>query len=226
MDDRSGFEARAVIAPRRPRLARATLLLPVVALLAIAWVGVSGARQDHATAVVPLPTIAASLAGPSEVPFPGEVLGFNVQPLDTVQIQLLGLDTVVAVAGWYAPMLVADCPPLAALYVPGPHPNVRGEVDPYAFCARSGVFYAPRPDPNAPVFIDTIEGVGYRIPGLESIAASMVEGVVAPGELEAMGGDAAQVVVLGRFVYSGNACGTEAACRQLLIDYVAWTPGA
>jgi hypothetical protein len=226
MDDRSGFEARAVIAPRRRRLARATLLVPVVALVAIVWVGVSGARPDDPTAVIPLPTIPASPARPSEAPFPGQVLGFDVQRLDTVQIQVLGLDSVVAVAGWYAPMLIADCPPLAALYVPGPDPNIRGAVDSYAFCARSGVFYASRPEPYAPVVIDGTEGIGSRSAGLESIGASMIEGVVATRELEAVGGDAAQVVVLGHFVYSGNACGTAAACRALLIDHVAWTPGA
>ncbi|GEM_PF-6879474 len=224
MDDRSGFEARAVIVPRRRRLARATLLVPVVVLVAIALLGISGARPDHLTAVVPPPTIAPSPARPSEAPFPGEVLGFEVQRLDTVQIQNLGLDDVVAVSGWYTPMVIADCPPQAALYMPDARPNVRGFVDPYAFCARSGVFYSPRPDPNAPVVIDSIEGVGSRSAGLESVTASMVDGVVAPGGMEWVGG-AAQVVVLGRFVYSENACGTAAACRAMLIDYVAWTPG-
>ena len=226
MDDRSGFEARAVIAPRRGRLARAALLLPVVGLVAIVWVGVSGARPDHPTAVVPHPTIAASPARPTEAPFPGQVLGFDVQRLDTVQFQYLGLDTVVAIAGWYAPMSMRDCPPLAALYLSGPHPNVRGEVDSYAYCARSGVFYASRPEPDAPVVIDSAEGIGSRSAGLEAVGAAMVEGVVATRELEAVGGEAAQVVVLGRFVYSENACGTAAACRALLIDHVAWTPGA
>jgi hypothetical protein len=223
MDDRSGFEARAVIAPRRRRLARATLLVPVVALVAIAWVGVSGARPDHPAAAVSSPTVAASAPRPSEAPFPGEALGFAVQPLDTVNFQYLGLDSVVAVAGWYAPIVIADCPPLAALYIAGGHPNFGRFVDPYAFCARSGVFYAPRPEADAPVFIDTIDGVGYRIPGLESVTASMVEGVVAPAGMESVG-SATQVVVLGRFVYSENACGTAAACRALLIDYVAWSP--
>jgi hypothetical protein len=225
MDDRSGFEARALIAPSSRRLARAALLVPVVALVAIVWVGVSGARTDQPTAVVPLPTVQASLARPSEAPFPGQVLGFDVQPLDTVWIQGLGLDSVVAVAGWYAPLLIADCPPLAALYVAGPDPSVRGVVDSYAFCKRSGVFYAARPEPDAPVVFDGTEGVGSGRAGLESVAASMVEGVVATREMEAIGG-AAEVVVLGRFVYSETACGTPAACRALLIDYVAWTPGA
>jgi hypothetical protein len=226
MDDGSGYEARAVIAPRRSRLARATLLVPVVALVAIVWVGVSGARPDHPTAVVPLPTIAASPARPTEAPFPAQVLGFAVQPLDTIQIQGLGLDSVVAVAGWYAPMAIADCPPLAALYKAGPSTNGNPFVDAYAYCARSGVFYASRPEPDAPVVIDSTEGIGSRSAGLESVAASMVEGVVATQELNAVGGNAAEVVVLGRFVYSGSACGTAAACRALLIDYVAWTPGA
>jgi hypothetical protein len=225
MDDRSGFEARAVIVPKRRRLAIATLLVPVVALVAIAWVGFSGARSDHSTAAVPSPAAAATPVRPSEAPFPGDVLGFAVQPLDTVNFRFLDLDTVVAVAGWYAPMVIADCPPLAALYVAGPRPDIPGTVDSYAFCARSGVFYASRPEPDAPVVIDSIEGVGSRSAGLESVTASMVEGVVAPSGMESVGG-AAQVVVLGRFVYSENACGTAAACRALLIDYVAWSPGA
>jgi hypothetical protein len=192
--------------------------------VAIAWVGVSGARPDHPTAALPPPTTAASVARPSEAPFPGEAVGFAVQPLDAVNFQYLGLDTVVAVAGWYAPMVIADCPPLAALYIAGGHPTFGRFVDPYAFCARSGVFYTSRPEPDAPVVIDSLEGVGSRSAGLGSVTASMVEGVVAPSRMESVGGTA-QVIVLGRFVYSENACGTAAACRALLIDYVAWTPG-
>jgi hypothetical protein len=226
MDDRSGFEARAVIAPRRRRLARATLLVPALALVGIVLIGVNGARPDHSSAVVPPPTIAAMpRARPSEPPFPAEVLGFAVQPLDSIQIQGLALDTVVAVAGWYAPQLVANCPPQAAQYRVGPSPDSNPFVDPFAYCSRSGVFYASRPDPDAPVVIDSNEGVGSRSAGLESVATSMVEGVVATTELNAVGGDAAEVVVLGRFVDTGDACGTGAACRALLIDYVAWTPG-
>ncbi|HYK96266.1 MAG TPA: hypothetical protein VE011_10430 [Candidatus Dormibacteraeota bacterium] len=226
MDARSGFEARAVIAPRRSGLGRATLLVPVVVLVGIVLVGVNGARPAHPTAAVPLPTNPASPVRPPEPPFPAEVLGFNVQPLDAIDVQGLGLDTVVAVAGWYAPMLVADCPPLAAQFRAGPFPNGNAFVDPYAYCARSGVFHASRPEADAPVVIDSTEGVGSRSAGLASVAASMVEGVVASPELNAVGGDAAEAVVLGRFVYSGSACGTAAACRALLIDYVAWTPGS
>jgi len=193
---------------------------------------VSGGRPDHQTAAGPLWTVFAPSAvapGPSEAPeaaFPAQVLGFAVQPLDTVQIQLLGLNTVVAVAGWYTPMGLTNCPPQASAYSAGPFPNGHGFVDPYAYCVRSGVLSASRPERDAPVVIDSTEGVGSRSAGLDSVDASMVLGVVAPDELNAVGGDPAQVVVLGRFVYSGDACGTAAVCRALLIDYVAWTPGA
>ena len=53
MGERAGFETRAVLVPRRGRLARLALLLPVVALVATAWLGVSGARPDELTAHEP-----------------------------------------------------------------------------------------------------------------------------------------------------------------------------
>jgi hypothetical protein len=229
MDDRSGFEARAIIAPRRRRLARATLLVPVVALVAIAWVGASGARPDHLTAIAPASAVPASGVRPwpprpTEAPYPAEVVGFTVHRLDSIEMQKLAPDEVVAIAGWYSPQLVAACPPVVALGRPSL--GVQDGIDPYAYCARTGVFYATQPEPDAPVVIDSIEGVGSRSAGLESVAASMITGVVAPPALEVVGGDAAEVVVLAHFVDSGAACRGGALCRELLIDYVPWTPGS
>lgn len=228
MDDRSGFEARAVIAPAQNRRARIALFLPVLVLFVIAWVGMSGTQPDHHTAaasasVIPVAIFHAPPAGSTEAPYPAQVVGFTVQRLDAISLQDLQSGGVIAIAGWYSPQVIAACP--ASVTVHSPSPDAQAFIDPYAYCARTGVFYATQPAPDAPVVIDSTEGAGSRSAGLQSVAASLISGVVAPPKLEVVGGDAAEVVVLAHFADPGTACRGGAICPLVLtIDYVPWTP--
>lgn len=231
MDENATFEARAVLPPRRRRTARLALLVPVVALVAIAWAGVSGNRPDQATAGIAQPTaaLAASLPAPSlavEAPYPAQVVGLAVQRLDAVQTGRLGRDAVIAVAGWYVPTAITDCPPLAALYRPASLPDVRGDTDSFAFCVRSGVLFAARPDLHG-LPMNDLEDDAATDTGLPSVGVTVVAGVVVPPELEMVGAGATEVVVVGRFVESGAGCRATAGCsRELVVDHVGWTPGA
>lgn len=219
MDEQASFEARPVLAPRRARLARLALLLPVVALVAIAWAGLSGAPSNLATADIPDPTALASPALTVLPPeHPAQVIGLAVRRLDDVQPRGLGRDDVIAVAGWYVPMAITDCPRLDAIYRDGALPYMRGDADRFAFCVRSGVLYASRPD---------LEDGRSGNTGLRAVAATLAVGIIAPPELELVGMDATEVVVVGRFVGFGDGCRVLATCRrELVIDHVAWTSGA
>lgn len=217
MDEQASFEARAVLGPKRARVARLALLLPVVALVAIAWAGLSGDRSHPATADVPVPTTVAvpTPTLPVEAPYPTEVIGLAVQRLEDVQPGGLGRDDVVALAGWYVPTSITDCPPLAAIYRDGSLPDVRGDADSWAFCVREGVLYPSRPGPDM-----------HEEAGLPGVTVKVVVGVIVPPELEAVGTDATQVVVIGRFVEFVYGCSLPAGCaRELVVDHVAWTPG-
>jgi hypothetical protein len=217
MEEQASFEARAVLAPRRARLARLALLLPVVALTAIAWAGLSGARSDQAIAEIPDPTALAapSLRAPEH---PAQVIGLAVHRLDDVQPRGLGRDDVIAVAGWYVPTAITDCPPLDAIYRDGALPYLRGDADRFAFCVRSGVLYASRPD---------LEDGRPGSTGPRAVAATLAVGIIAPPQLELIGMDATEVVVVGRFLGFGDGCRVLATCRrELVVDHVAWTPGA
>jgi hypothetical protein len=148
---------------------------------------------------------------------PGRVLGIEVRRLDDVEPGGLGRNDIVAVSGWYVPTAIDNCPPIAAIYRDGALPYVRGDADELAFCERSGVLYATQPDRDGRL----------QHAGLSAVPVSMVIGVIAPLELERIGSDMTEVVIIGRFVPSGDGCGTSAGCRrELVIDHVAWTPGA
>jgi len=205
--EQGSFEARAVLAPGRPRLARLGLVLPVVALVAIAWAGLSGAPRDRATADIQHPTITVGPSPPPAVP-PARVIGLDVHPLSDVQPRTLGRDDVIAITGWYVATATTDCPQLAAIYRAGALPDVRGDADKLAFCVRLGVLYATRPDPED----DRSENMR-----LAAVPVTIVVGVVVPAQLEMIGADPTEVVIVGRFVQPGN---------ELLVDHVAWTPGA
>jgi len=212
-EEQATFETRAVLAPRRARLSRLALLVPVVALVAIAWAGVNGPSSDSTAAVSPAPTIAAVPSPPLEAAYPAEVIGIPVHRLGELQIGGLGRDDVVAIAGWYVPTAITDCPPLAAIYRDGALPYIRGDKDKLAFCVRSGVLYPSRPD------ISNVAPAG--------VAVTIVVGVVMPLELELVDEQATQVVVLGRFSKSSDGCRIGVGCsRELLVDHVGWTPGA
>jgi len=209
MDEQASFQARAVLAPRRARLSRLALLLPVVALVAVAWAGASGARSDPMTADV---ANATPVPAPSVRPqYPSRVVGLDVQRLDDVQYRRLGRDDVIAVAGWYVATAITDCPPLAAIYREAALPeDRRGEADEWAFCDRSGMLYT---SPS-------------RDAALPAVPVTLVAGVIVPPELEIIGADATEVVVVGRFVESGDGCRVPHGCRrELVVDHVAWTSG-
>lgn len=236
MDEQASFEARAVLAPGRARLAQIALLLPAAALVAAAWAGLSGAPSHEATAEGSDPTavVVPSLAvggstpavAPGRPPYPAQVVGLAVQRLDVVQRRGLGRDEVVAVAGWYVPTSITGCPPLPAIYRAGSLPELRGDADEWVFCERSGVLYASRPDLDERVPRNNLEDNRSKNAGLPAVAVTMVIGVIVPRELEMVGAPATPVVVLGRFVPSGDACPDEASCaRQLVVDHVAWANG-
>lgn len=223
MEEQASFETRAVLAPRRARLSRLGLMLPVVALVVTAWAGVSGARPEQA-ADIPAPAAIAdgSLAveGPTTAPpvarepRPGRVVGLDVQRLDDVQPQQLGRDDVVAVTGWYVATAITDCPRIVVIRREGSLPEVRHDFDELAFCDRYGLLYGSRPQSD-----------GTRDASLPAVAVTLVVGVVVPDELEMIGADATEVVVVGRFVDSADGCLAPATCRhELVVDHVAWTP--
>ena len=223
MSEPTSFEARAVIAPRRPRQARLALLVPAIALVSFAWAGWSGARSDQATAERSQAAFPArsSTAGPSEpAVVPVLAVGLHVQRLDQVDTESAALekDVAIAVSGWYVATAITDCPPLAAIYRLGALPYFRGDTDKAAYCVRHGVLYVAEPD---------IRDSSSRGSGLLAVPVTIAVGVIAPLEIEQIGAAATQVVVVGQFVQSGARCELAADCaRELVVDHVAWTPGA
>lgn len=229
MEEQASFAPRTVLEQRRARLNRLAILVPTLALAAIAWVGASGAGSNRAVAESPHVAVAApsidvvvshavALARRG-ARYPAEVLGLDVHRLDGVDTRGLGRDTPIAVAGWYVATAITDCPPLAAIYRPASLPEIRGDADSWAFCKRSGVLYASRPDLDV--------GLPTNNPsndaGLSAVAVTVTIGVVVPRELEMIGADATPVVVIGRFVESGGGCRDPAGCAQeLVVDHLAW----
>jgi hypothetical protein len=221
MDERASFETRAVLEPRRARLARLALLVPALALVAIAWAGLSGPRSDHTTAAITAPpasAVAPAASAARVLPrpqLPTTVVGLSVKRLDEIPSSGLGRDEEFAIAGWYATTAISDCPPLAAIYRDGSLPDVRGDADTLAFCDRTGVLYA------------SPSGLDQRANAeLTSVPVTVVIGVIVPLQLEVVGGQSTQVVVLGRFVEPGAACAATVptGCRrELLVDHIAWT---
>lgn len=208
-------------------MARLALLLPAVALVAVAWAGLSGDRSDPATAEIPGQTAIAAPSRTAEESSPAQALGLDVKRLDAVQPQELGRDDEIAVAGWYVPMAISDCPPLAAIYRDASLPEVRGDADEWAFCVRSGVLYASRPGLDMRPPPRHLGDDRSRTDGLSEVEVTIVVGVIVPRDLETVGSDATQVVVIGRLVKSGDGCEAPAGCRrELVVDHVAWTPGA
>jgi hypothetical protein len=226
MDEHADFEARAVLAPRRARGARLALLVPVLAFVAIAFAGLNGPRSDSTAVASPDASAAAvvraspavEVADVAVTAYPTEAIGLAVQRLGEVQVGRLSFDSVVAIAGWYVPTAVTDCPPIAAIYRDGALPYVRGDTDKLAFCVRSGILY-PSPPKRA------INGSSDAVPA--GVATTVVVGVLMPLDLETVGKDATQVVVIGRFGKISDGCLSGVGCsREFLIDHVAWTPSA
>lgn len=230
MDEEAGFEARAVLAPARRRRNRLVLALPAVALAALVLAGVSGPRQHRATAELPAATTlaqATAVIAPSPTPaHPAAALGLPVHALDQVVPGQLGEDQVIALSGWYIATGVANCPPLAAIYRDGALPYLRGDADALAFCERSGVLYASPPDADGRLSTTSHRNDGSRV-GPPAVDAKLAVGIIVPMGLEVIGATATEVVVIGRFVETGSRCGLPPGChRGLVVDHVAWTPGA
>ena len=227
MEEQATFEARAVLGPKRARRTRFALLVPALALVAIAWAGVSGARPNQSTAEAPDPTVEAAPRLNATVPTstapavpgrprPAEVFGLDVQRLDDVQPGAFDRDDILVLTGWYVPKTITDCPQLAAIYRDGALPDVRGDTDVLAFCVRSGVLYTSHPDLREDRFTE-----GRAVP------ATFVIGVQAPMEIETIGALPREVVFIARFVEGLPGCSAMAGCRpELLIDHVVWTAGA
>jgi len=228
MDEQASFEARAVLPPRRAGRNRLAIVLPALALLGIAFAGYTGGRSDQdasptdAAAVVPPSPAAAPFA--QEVRYPAEVIGLGVHRLVDVQAQGLGLDAPVAVAGWYVATAITDCPPLDAFYRAGALPEVREDiatVDSWAFCRRTGVLYASRPDLDERPPTNNFEENRAKNSGLPVVAATLITGVVVPPALEKIGAAATQVVLVAHFAPSGGCRGPRCV-TELLVDYLGW----
>jgi hypothetical protein len=208
--------------------------VPALALAAIAWIGISGQRsgtdtaasgeaaQTSATAAVASP---AGVQASPELAIPNQALGLAVHRLDDVQPADLDRGAVIAIAGWYVATAIADCPPLDAFYRAGALPEVRGDiaaVDTWAFCDRTGVLYASQPVPDGHLPTDDLDNNTPAALGLPAVATSMVIGVVAPPQLETIGGTATPVVAIGHFIPGPNCPDRPACTPELVIDYVAW----
>jgi hypothetical protein len=230
MEEPASFEARAVLEPGRARRARFALLVPAVAFVAIAAAAFAGSHSNPTTDGI------AGIAGPTALDAPSSaaveptpadtreprpqrpaaVFGMEVHRLD--EVQMVSPDAIIAVVGWYTATGTTACPPLAAQFVESPSPVANRFIDAWAYCQRSGVLYASPPEVQ-----DSWSGSA----GLGAIHVEFSLGVVAPAELEAIASRATEVVVLGRFVGTSVGCDTLTACqRELLVDYVAWTPDA
>jgi len=147
--------------------------------------GTSAARATS-SAVATLRAAAVVTPPVADETYPAEAIGIPVQRLGEIQVGALGYDAVVAIAGWYVPTAITDCPPLAAIYRDGALPYLRGDNDKLAFCVRSGVLYPSRPDLES-------GGASKVVP--TGVAVTIIVGVVMPLDLETVGADATQVVV-------------------------------
>jgi hypothetical protein len=215
--------------------------VPALALLAAVWAGISGARPNEGLAnlpnseraaapssniVTPSPSAPLLAPGRERARYPARVLGLEVQRLDNVKARGLGRDTPIAVAGWYVATAISDCPRIVVIRREGALPEVRHDFDQLAFCDRSGVLYASRPDLDERIPSNNLEDNRAKNAGLPAVAVTLVVGVVVPRELEIVGETATPVVVVGRLVPSGAGCRVDARCtRQLVVDHVAWANG-
>ena len=218
MDEQASFETQAVLAPRRAGRNRLATVLPVLALIGIAFAGFSGGRSEQDAR--PTEAVAALAPTPGTAPpaqavrYPTAVIGLGVHGLVDVQAQGLGQDAPVAIAGWYVATAITDCPPLDAFYRAGALPEVRNDiatVDSWAFCRRTGVLYSSRP--------------GYNPTGVPAVQATLITGVVVPPALEKIGAAATQVVVVAHFAPAGGCRGPRCV-TELLVDYLPWSAGA
>jgi hypothetical protein len=241
MEEQASFEPRSVLGRRRRGWHSLAIIVPALALVATVWAGISGARPDEGIADVPHANVTAAPSadvvadsaprppvplGPQRPRYPAHVVGFEVQRLENMKTRALGRDTPIAVAGWYVATAITDCPRIVVIRRQGSLPEVRHDADEFAYCHRSGVLYASRPDLDERIPRNNLEDNSAKNAGLPAVPVTLVVGVVVPRELEMIGTTATPVVVVGRFVASGDGCGVEAGCgRQLVVDHLAWANG-
>jgi hypothetical protein len=235
VDEPTSFEPQSVLVSRHAGWNRLAVLIPVLALVAVLWAGLSdrSAQAPSATnAVAVVASTAEGAASPTAVKvtrdpqYPAEVLGLQVERLPDVQDRGIARDRVVAVAGWYVATEITDCPPLAAIYRLGSLPEIRGG-DPLAYCQRHGVLYASRPDLPRRLSANSPDDNPDANAGVPGVAASLSVGVFVPPELETIGADATPVVVVAHFTPAAGCRGPRCT-QELLIDYLGWalTPAA
>jgi hypothetical protein len=240
MDEQAAFETRAVLAPRRGRLSRLALVVPAIALAATAWARLGGVRSDPVTADIPTsdaivapapPGPMAQVVARTQPEYPARVFGLDVQRLDEVGAAAVGRGELRAVAGWYLPTRIIDCPPLASAFrAPDALGSDRGPgswaADSWAYCDRLGLLYATRPDLEQREPTNNLEDNRSKNAGLPVVPVAIAFGVVVLPELEALGSDATPVVILGRLDDTGADCSIPARCgRALVVDHVAWVGG-
>jgi hypothetical protein len=236
MDEQAAFETRSVLPPRHSALSRLALLLPALALVATAWLGLSGRSGQDAgaspnAAAVAEPSQAAERSpGVTEQPGaaqpPARALGLEVHALDELDPGELDRNEVLAISGWYLATEITNCPPLADLLRETAGPAADGYVDSWRFCERSGVLFATQPMFKGGQPANAFEENRSKNSGLPAIDVTVDEHVVMPAQLELIGGDATPVVVFGRFVEPDDRCHWPMDCPyQLVVDQVAWTPG-
>ncbi len=228
MHEPTAFETRPVLGPGRARRNRFAVLVPLIALGAIAAIGLTGSRSNPTTADLPSATTwqsaTPSSAAASEAPYPTEALGLAVHPLDDLQLARLNRDDVVAIEGWYLPLATTNCP-AGVPSQQSPPPEIQPGFDPWAYCERSGVLYAASPGVDGRLLPATSPDHGGI--GPEAVSASLLHGVRLPAALETTHPVAMQVVLLGHFVESSSACMLLGACpSELVVDYLAWSPDA
>jgi hypothetical protein len=233
MDEHVLFEPRAVFEPRRAGRNRIAILVPLLALVAIAWLGLSDAGSDQlavdgagaAVAAAPSGIAAPSPTLPPVAHFPAKVLGLDVHRLTDITARALGPREVIAVAGWYVPTAITNCPELDFPYVqdsPAELPH-RVDRDRLAFCQRFGVLYASRPGDSERLPANNREDDRPRDVGPPAYTVSLVTGIRVPAALETIGASATPVVVIVHFDASGDACVSRAGCaRALIVDFLGW----
>lgn len=206
------------------------MLVPLVALTAIALVGLTGTpASGPRTAILPIstpstPAVSPPVPEPLAAPYPAQALGLAVHRLDDVQLARLNRDDVVAIEGWYLPLATTDCP-AGVPSQQSPPPDILPGFDPWAYCERSGVLYAAQPGLNGRLVVPT--GATDAGNGPVAVSASLLHGVRLPVALEAVHPQPMEVVVLGHFVETSSACMLLGACpSQLVVDYLAWAPDA
>jgi hypothetical protein len=101
MDEQATFEPKAVLAPRRAGWNRLTIVVPALALAALAWAGANGGQSPQQVATA---TDAVAAVGPSPTldtrgapQYPTQTLGLKVKRLNEIDPLGLRRDEVVAI---------------------------------------------------------------------------------------------------------------------------------